>query len=111
MQEYFFRFRVREDGGGMTMEAMTRDQAIKALMRAKPNPRGAFTYSDDDGDDARLVKEAVAATGGVRQLAYALGVSREVFYSWVKRDSIPDAFRGKVVKFADRLREDDECED
>lgn len=109
MQEFFFRFRVREDGGGATMEAMTRDQAIKALMRAKPNPRGAFAYGDDDGDDARLVKEAVAASGGVRQLAYALGVSREVFYSWVKRDSIPDAYREKVVKFAAKLAiEEDE---
>lgn len=110
MQEYFFRLKVREDGGGMTMEAMTRDQAVRLLMRAKPNPKGAFAYSEDDGDNTRMVKEAVAAAGGARQLAYALGVNREVFYSWVKRDHIPEAYAARIRKFAARLaiEEDDE---
>lgn len=105
MQEYFFRLKVREDGGGMTMEAMTRDQAVRLLMRAKPNPKGAFAYSPDDGERTRMLKEAIAATGGARQLAYALGVNREVFYSWVKRDYIPEAYEARVRRFAARLKD------
>ena len=90
------------------MEAMTREQAIKALMRRTSKGKGVFSISGDEVGDARLLKRAVNAVGGVRQLAYATEVNREVFYNWLKRGAVPKEYRAVLERI---VAEDDECED
>lgn len=114
MQEYFFRLKVRDDGSGVSLEAFSKQDAIRLLMRPNRLGKGIFSIDGSEEGDVLLLKQAVHAVGGVRQLAFALGVNREVFYNWLHRGVIPEAQRAKIeqhIGLEIPQEEDEECAD
>lgn len=103
MKELFIRIKVDAEGSVRSLEHFSRDQIVRELMRPRRMRNSAFSIEIDDAGDVLLLKRAVEAVGGVRQLAYELNVSRETLYNWKSKSHVPGDYRAYVERLAARL--------
>lgn len=112
MKEYYIRLLIDAENRIRLMAHLTRDEAVMALLAPRRIRHGAFVIDGDDEGDVLLLKRAVEGCGGVRHLAYRLGVSRETLYNWKNRGVIPTAYRERMIESAERRDDGDEpCAD
>lgn len=102
MKEYFLRLSVASDGRVMELGSYTRNELVTELMRPSRIRGGAFAVRPGDAGDVLLLKRAVEAAGGLRQLCFDLKVSRETLYNWKNRGYIPSGSRRAVQGLVDK---------
>lgn len=104
MKEYFVRLSVASDGRVMELGSYTRNELVTELMRPSRVRGGAFAIDPEDVGDVLLLKRAVEAVGGIRQLCFDLRVSRETLYNWKNRGYIPSGPRAAVKALVEKAR-------
>jgi hypothetical protein len=100
MHEIWSRTMVRSDGKVMSIDAFSRKELEREILRPRRQPvygkRGIFTHDRMDSGDIRMLKDAVAVMGGASFLALKLGVERATLYAWLRAGKISDKFRDRV---------------
>lgn len=118
MIEKFIHLKIRDDGRLEEVQVYTKHEVLSYILPAtRPRKRiNAFLVEASDEGDVLILKQAVEAVGGPSRLSGLLGASVAAVYNWLRRETIPVRFRGKVAELAasdnvvQLITESDECE-